>query len=108
MKSRTGAIVPWACPDCSGTLWEEKDGPLLRFECRVGHAYSPESLLEEHAATVERTMWAAIRLLEEGAAAADYLRDHSGGNAEMTRRFQEAAGRHRENAAAIREVIAAL
>ncbi|HEX8310335.1 MAG TPA: hypothetical protein VF614_03385 [Chthoniobacteraceae bacterium] len=80
-KSRTGSIVPWACPDCSGSLWEEKVGSLLRFECRVGHAYSPESLLEGHAATVERTMWAAIRLLEEGAVATDYLSDQLGGDA---------------------------
>ena len=58
----TGAIVPWACPECSGTLWKTVSDPVAQFRCRVGHAYSEESFLNEQCATIERTLWAAIRL----------------------------------------------
>jgi two-component system chemotaxis response regulator CheB len=37
----------FACPDCAGVLWEVRDGELIRYRCRVGHAYSPTSLLAE-------------------------------------------------------------
>lgn len=29
------------CPDCDGPIMEVNDGSVLRFQCIVGHAYSP-------------------------------------------------------------------
>ena len=48
-----GTPSAWSCPDCSGVLWEIQDGPLLRFRCRTGHAWSVESLLHEQDSGVE-------------------------------------------------------
>jgi two-component system chemotaxis response regulator CheB len=35
------------CPECSGILREVRDGDVLRFRCRVGHAYSSQTLLRK-------------------------------------------------------------
>jgi two-component system chemotaxis response regulator CheB len=67
-RDRPGAPSPYACPDCGGVLWEMKDGELLRFRCRVGHAYNTETLTAAQARAVEEAVWTALRALEEQAA----------------------------------------
>ncbi len=57
----------FTCPECQGTLWEMRDGELLRFRCRVGHAYSSESLFAGQSESVEAALWTALRALEEKA-----------------------------------------
>ncbi len=59
---------PFTCPECHGTLFEVESDELKRYRCRIGHAYSQTSLEGEQAATVETTLWTAIRALEERAA----------------------------------------
>ena len=59
---------PYSCPECGGVLWEIKDGEILRFRCRVGHAYTSDTLTGDQAATVEHSLWTALRALEEQAA----------------------------------------
>jgi two-component system chemotaxis response regulator CheB len=54
-----------SCPACGGVLWEVDDGNLLRFRCRVGHAYAAESALDGQRETVETALWAAFRALLE-------------------------------------------
>jgi len=54
-----------ACPACGGVLNEVHEGDLLRFRCRVGHAYAPESLYDEQGVALESALWAALRALEE-------------------------------------------
>ena len=53
------------CPECGGTLWEKADGVLLRFRCRVGHAYSSESLFAHQLESLEGALWAAVVALQE-------------------------------------------
>jgi two-component system, chemotaxis family, protein-glutamate methylesterase/glutaminase len=55
------------CPDCGGVLMERDEGHVIRFACRVGHAYSPESLVEQQGAALESALWHAMRTLEERA-----------------------------------------
>jgi two-component system chemotaxis response regulator CheB len=62
-----GIPTALACPDCGGGLVELKDGALRRFRCYLGHAYSPESLLDAQREEVERAIWVALRVLEERA-----------------------------------------
>jgi two-component system chemotaxis response regulator CheB len=57
-----------SCPECHGVLWEIDDKDVIRFRCRVGHAYSPETLLAEQSNSVEAALWAGLRALEENAA----------------------------------------
>jgi len=72
-----GRPSPWPCPDCSGVLWQIDDGPLLRFRCRVGHAWSAEALLEVQGDEVEAALWTALRALEDRAALSRTLADRA-------------------------------
>ncbi|MBE9216244.1 chemotaxis protein CheB [Plectonema cf. radiosum LEGE 06105] len=65
--SRAGKPSTFGCPDCGGTLWELEQGNLLRFRCRIGHAYSLESLLAKQSDALEDALWFALRALEEKA-----------------------------------------
>ncbi len=56
-----------SCPECRGPLWELTEGALTRYRCRVGHAYSEETMVAEHASGVEAALWTAIEVLEERA-----------------------------------------
>ena len=60
-----GEQVPLSCPECNGPMYEVKEGELTRFQCFVGHAFSPESLSEEHTEALERALWTAVRKLKE-------------------------------------------
>jgi two-component system chemotaxis response regulator CheB len=48
-------------------------GNGVEYRCRVGHAYSPKSMLAEHYAAQEKALYAAVVALEEGAALANRL-----------------------------------
>jgi two-component system, chemotaxis family, protein-glutamate methylesterase/glutaminase len=71
-KDREGKGAPsgLTCPDCGGSLFERQESGLIHFRCRTGHAYSSESLLAKQSQSLEATLWAAVRSLEENAALA--------------------------------------
>jgi two-component system chemotaxis response regulator CheB len=56
---------PFTCPDCGGTLWELKQGGLVRYRCHVGHGFTEESLAAGENGKFEDTLWSALRALEE-------------------------------------------
>ena len=67
-EEKPGTPSVFGCPDCGGVLWELQDGELLRFRCRVGHAYGAEGLLEAQSESLDTALWSAFRALEENAA----------------------------------------
>lgn len=96
----------FTCPECGGALFEREKAEVIHFRCRTGHAYSPESLLAKQSETLEATLWAALRALEENAALARRMerwmlqrqRERhraAGAEARYTQRAQEAE-RHAE------------
>ena len=52
----------FACPECHGVLWEIDEGKMERYRCRVGHAYTADSLRAALSETAEATLWAALRV----------------------------------------------
>jgi two-component system chemotaxis response regulator CheB len=62
---KTNGLTMIVCPDCGGPLWEFRNKEFKNFQCRVGHKFSPESILANHAEMLERALWVAVRTLEE-------------------------------------------
>jgi len=60
-----GHASGFTCPECNGALWELREGDLVRYRCRVGHAYSEEAMIDAQGASVEAALWAALKVLEE-------------------------------------------
>lgn len=67
LAEHEGRSTRFTCPDCGGVLFEYDDGPLARFSCSVGHAYSLESLVDGQRRQVEAALWAAVRIVEDRA-----------------------------------------
>lgn len=98
----------FTCPECNGGLWELQDGKLVRFRCRVGHAYSADSLVSAYGSSVEAALWAAFRSLEENAAFARRLARRAEDMRQFSAasRFSQQATRSAEHAQTLRGILA--
>ncbi|GLV54738.1 chemotaxis protein CheB [Dictyobacter sp. S3.2.2.5] len=67
----------FSCPECGGVLWEMKNGTLQRFRCRVGHAFSAESMLVEQSEELDKALWMALKTMEEKAELLQRMRDNA-------------------------------
>jgi two-component system chemotaxis response regulator CheB len=88
---RPGQPSPYSCPDCGGVLWEVAEKEYLRYRCRVGHAYSPETMLNAQSEVLEEALWMAVKTLEESARLSKRLAaaEHSRGHDWLARRFEQ-------------------
>lgn len=105
---RPGESSGLSCPDCHGTLFSLSDDDLVRFRCRVGHAWSVESLMAEHRLEVEGALWMAFRALEERAALCADMSDRarSHGSPLSAKRFAEQSTDARQAADVLRSLVA--
>jgi two-component system chemotaxis response regulator CheB len=55
----------FACPECSGVLWQLKQTHPTRFRCHTGHAYTLRSLAFTHDENADEALWSAMRALQE-------------------------------------------
>jgi two-component system, chemotaxis family, protein-glutamate methylesterase/glutaminase len=65
--SRIGELSAYPCPTCGGPLWKLPNQAVEHYRCRVGHAYSRASLFDGCWEASERTLYAALQMLEENA-----------------------------------------
>ena len=66
-EQHLGELSPYNCPDCNGVLWRIEDGPLSRFRCHTGHAYTQSALAERQDELLEQSMYDTLRSLREKA-----------------------------------------
>jgi two-component system, chemotaxis family, protein-glutamate methylesterase/glutaminase len=106
-EGRPGTPAGLACPDCGGTLWEIEDDNILRFRCRVGHAYTAQSLVAEQNDGLEDALWVALRALQESASLARRLaeRTTSQGHTRSAVYYEEKARTAEEHAKVIRDFL---
>ncbi|NAS26126.1 chemotaxis protein CheB [Herbidospora sp. NEAU-GS84] len=60
-----GELSGFTCPDCSGPLYIRPGNPNPRYDCRVGHSWSMETMIAGQSEAVERALWVAVLRLEE-------------------------------------------
>jgi two-component system chemotaxis response regulator CheB len=72
-----GKISPFTCPECHGNLWEIDKDKVLRYRCRIGHAFGPQTLSAVHEETMENILWSAVRTLEESAELSHRIATHT-------------------------------
>jgi two-component system chemotaxis response regulator CheB len=102
-----GVLAPFGCPDCGGTLWELREGELVRFRCRVGHAWTSDALLARQTETLDAALWTALRALEESASLNEQLaqRARQRGNTRLAEKLTDNAKIAGGRARIIRDVL---
>ncbi len=104
-----GKPSTFACPACGGALWEAQDDSILRFRCRVGHAFGAESLLQSQTDRMDEALWTALRALEERRSLAlriaARLRNGTGGR--RAANYERSAEEAEQQANVLRDVLLA-
>jgi two-component system chemotaxis response regulator CheB len=97
----------YGCPTCGGSLFQIDEAPIPRYRCRVGHAWSPETLLDEQAIALEGALWMALRALQEKSALSRRMaQTRTERHAASGARFQDMADDAENAGATIRRLIA--
>lgn len=104
---QNGRPSAFTCPACSGTLWELDEQGILRFRCRVGHAYSAETMFAAQVENVENSMYAALRALEENSELARRVakRARSAQHEQLAEKYEAQAEANRLHAHLLREAL---
>ena len=95
------------CPDCGGVLSEHLEANVPVWECRVGHRYSPEGLVDAQAVSIESALWAAIRALDDRRRLLERMAEQcdARGSIRSARSFRHRAQSASDQARAIRDAL---
>jgi two-component system chemotaxis response regulator CheB len=91
--------VELICPDCQGPIWEERLGRIVEYKCRVGHIFSPQSMLSGFQEAIEDKLWNVVVSLEAAADLAEALEP------ELGERGRAEALEQRRRATAIKQML---
>jgi two-component system chemotaxis response regulator CheB len=103
-----GVQIPVACPECDGPIYQVTQGQLAKFQCFVGHQFSPDSFSEQHTEALERALWTAIRKLKERVILHKGLVERgkrNKGEDELKRRLEESITTAERDLKLLREIL---
>jgi two-component system chemotaxis response regulator CheB len=106
-STHPGEPSAYTCPECHGTLWEVRAGEFAHFRCRVGHAYSAESLGAAQNEAVEAALWTALRALEERRSMVQRMavRARDRGQSRLAERFDDQAAGLLQHETTLQDVL---
>lgn len=107
MLEHRGRPSTFTCPECHGTLFELEEDGLLHYRCRVGHAYSFDTLATEQRTVLEAALWTALRSIEENNSLLVRLieRSEAGGFAVSSEHYRQRLKEGRERSSLLRHVL---
>lgn len=102
-----GTPSHFSCPDCGGVLFEMDEQGLLRYRCRVGHAYTAGALSVQQQTALDGALWAALRALEESASLVRRMaqRARERNHQQSAQRYDERARSTEEQAELVRKLV---
>jgi two-component system, chemotaxis family, protein-glutamate methylesterase/glutaminase len=100
-----GPASGFTCPECSGALWELREGEMMRYRCRVGHSYSEDAMVDAQGSAVEAALWTALEVLEERSELLRRLAKRMDQQPRTHQRFLSGAQEADERAAVIRRIL---
>lgn len=103
-EERLGELSPYNCPHCNGVLWQIEDGPMTRFRCHTGHAYTLDSLNESQNRALDESLFNALRVHKGRAALIRQMASKARG-AESRRRLEDRAARFEEDTERLQQII---
>ena len=103
-EERLGDLSPYNCPACNGVLWEIDDGPLLRYRCHTGHAYTIDALNAAQERAIDNGLFDALRAHRGRASLLKRLSGRAP-DASGRRHFADRAAKAEEDAELIEGII---
>ena len=100
---KNGEPSEFACPECHGVLWEERDGELVLYRCRVGHSYTESALDGEMSQAAEAALWASLRALSEQSALLKRLASRT--SESQAARYRDQAAGYDEHCETIKKIL---
>ncbi len=104
-EERLGELSPYNCPHCNGVLWEIRDGPLTRFRCHTGHAYTIESLSAVQEEALDHGLFDTLRAHKGRAALLRQMAERSSAHGISKKLYLERAKLVEEDAQRLEEII---
>lgn len=103
-EDRLGELSPYNCPHCNGVLWQIEDGPMTRFRCHTGHAYTLQSLNESQDRALDESLFNALRAHSGRATLLRQIAAKSAGQ-ESRNRLEARALRYEEDTKRLQDII---
>lgn len=72
------------CPDCGGALRRSEVGPIVKYDCHIGHSYTAEAMAAAQFDDMEKVMRSAERILNERAEFCRQMGEKAGAGGEAS------------------------
>jgi two-component system chemotaxis response regulator CheB len=85
-----------------------QDGPIMRYRCHTGHAFSMKTLLADVDAEIDTTLYAAMRAIEERAILLAQFADlaRAENDTVSAKRYQSASDQMARRAQQVKSMVA--